>query len=192
MTAWIEEWKRMTHRRLMCLGSLVVVLAWFGVMAVRHADAQPKRESAAVESLSSLPLTAVVDQFGRRIDVTALRGRPVVLLVADKDGSDGQRLWLTALRAGAPSNVAVVAAADLVGAPRLLRGLIKSGFPKDTSTRILMDWDGAVARRVRGERDHLVGVVFAADGAFRERVVLPLSGVSAEVRARLLNAGADR
>lgn len=169
---------------------MAVALWFYGITSTSIAGAQAARGGPTVESLSSLPLNALMDQFGRSIDMAALRGRAVILLVADKDGSDGLRSWLMALRAAAPSTVVVLAAADLEGAPRFLRGIIKSGFPKDTSAGVLLDWTGTVARRVRGERDHLVGLVFAADGGVRERLVLPMSGVSNEVRARLLGAGA--
>jgi hypothetical protein len=181
--------QRDTKNRFSGLVRPVLGLALCIADPVTSAEAQSGRVPIAGESLSSLPLGALNDQFGRSLDVAALRGRAVILLVADKDGSDGQRLWLSALRTSVPSMIAVVAAADLVGAPRLLRGVIRSGFPKDTTARILMDWDGKVARRIRGERDHLVGVVFGADGALRERVVLPVSSVTAEMRARLLSVG---
>lgn len=169
-------------------GALSIVVGASTQDGILHA--QTSQSTWVPESFALLPLGGLVDQFDRAYDLAQVRGRPVVVLVADREGSDGQRLWLASLRASLPASAVVVAAADLVGAPRLLRGVIRKGFPKDTTVRILMDWDGRVARRVRGERDHLVALVFGPDGGIRERFVLPASAVDAGVRGRVVAAAA--
>lgn len=174
-------------RRVLVSGAIRMATALSVILAALRVEAQ-ERGAMTMESLTTVPLGTLSDQFERGFDIAQLRGRSVVVLVADKEGADGQRLWLSSLRASLPTSATVIATADLVGAPRLLRGVIRKGFPKDTSARILMDWDGRVARRLRGERDHLVAVVFGPDGAPRDRVVLPTTSVTAEVRNRLASA----
>jgi hypothetical protein len=72
--------------------------------------------------------------------------------------------------------VRTVDVADLKGAPRLLRGVIRGGFPKDTARAILLDFEGRLGRALRGDRAALVAVVYGADGRLRRAVELPIDG----------------
>jgi hypothetical protein len=97
--------------------------------------------------------------------------------------------WTEALRRPARTRgVRVVSVADLKGAPRLLRGVIRGGFPKDTVRSILMDFSGQLGRALRGKRSSLVAVVYGADGRLRRAVELPTGGTDATLAELLLTS----
>jgi hypothetical protein len=130
----------------------------------------------------------VRDQFDQPLTREAIAGRPVLFLVAGRAGADAARRWSATLREPARARgVRLVSVADLKGAPRLLRGIIRRDFPTDTAEAILMDFDGALGRPLRGERAALVAVSYGADGRLTRAVALPTQGApDAALAERLL------
>lgn len=114
-----------------------------------------------------LPPVVLQDQFDVSTTVNALRA-PVIVLVAGRAGSEAMKRWMLVLRNSAPAaGVRVLPIADLKGAPFFIKGRIKASMPKDTSARILLDWDGKLARPVRANRGDLVVVVYSSDGKLK-------------------------
>ncbi|MBX9929664.1 MAG: hypothetical protein K2X99_12235 [Gemmatimonadaceae bacterium] len=129
---------------------------------------------------ATLPTFAIADQFGARVSRSDVRG-PVIILVADRAGFDGMLAWAPRLRSALPAGTRVIAVADMKGAPRLIRGMIRSRMPKDSTNRFLLDWDGALGRPIRGENRSLVAAIYAADGSRRAVRALPLNATAALV-----------
>ncbi|MGZ8413901.1 MAG: hypothetical protein ACXW05_14320 [Gemmatirosa sp.] len=111
--------------------------------------ASPALAAVAGDSIVAFRLS---DQFGRVHDAAEYRGRTLLLVGAGRGGRETGTAWVEHLRAlqdtvgGAPV-LPVVAVADLRGVPRLLRRLVRSRFPDDPGRAVLLDWDGALARR---------------------------------------------
>lgn len=172
------------RRRLTRSPFRMMVLLFLGLGAPALATAGAIKEPPATLS----PVT-LKDQFDVQTRVEAQPGRPVIVLVADRQGKDAAARWEKRLREVALAvNVRVVSVADLKGAPRILRGVIRRAMPSDTATRVLLDWDGAIAPAVRGAESHLVAAAYGDDGRLQRWESLPLDRESAAVTQRLVSA----
>jgi hypothetical protein len=128
-----------------------------------------------------LPTAALVDQFGSRIDWSTFAGRSAVLLCVDRQGLEFVPEWTTRLRAEVGATATVVVLADVRGVPRLVRGVVRGAMPKDTALRVFLDWDGSVARLIRGERAPLAVAVYDAQGQLRLSTPLSASAPQSDV-----------
>lgn len=128
---------------------------WLGA-ALPEAGAEPpvappmRAAAAAVDSVLAFRLS---DQFGRVHEAAGYRGRPFIVVGAGRGGRADGTAWVQALRGlqgegEALAAVPIVAVADLRGVPRLLRRVVRSQFPDDRRQPVLLDWDGALARRL--------------------------------------------
>jgi hypothetical protein len=144
---------------------------------------------ALAQPPAQLPAATLRDQFGAAAAITSPPGTPVVVLASNREGGEAAGRWERQVRAAsAGSAVRVLSVADLRGAPRLLRGVIRGQMPKDTATRILLDWDGAVGRPVRGADRPLVAAAYGRDGQLRRWEALPLAAPPAGESAALARA----
>jgi hypothetical protein len=81
-----------------------------------------------------------------------LAGRAVLLVGGDRDARPGLEPWIDAVagpRRAADDSAAylVVRVADLRKLPRLMRGMTTSRAPRDTTRRLLLDFEGVLATR---------------------------------------------
>jgi hypothetical protein len=130
------------------------------------AHAQDRRAPGVPERLPSYQL---LDQFNRLVADSSLARRASIIIVAGRSGAEAAERWTTRLRELlAPSGPTVVPVADLAGAPRMLRGFIRSMFPRDSSAGVALDWEGVIGRPIRGDRAPLIAAVYGADGRLRE------------------------
>jgi hypothetical protein len=95
---------------------------------------------------------AIKDQFGREHSADVLAGRAVLLVGGDRDARPGLEPWIDAVagpRRATDDSAAylVVRVADLRKLPRLMRGMITSRAPRDTTRRLLLDFQGVLAAR---------------------------------------------
>jgi hypothetical protein len=145
---------------------------------------------------AQLPAATLRDQFGGTTTLASPPGAPVVVLASNREGSDAAARWERQFRAATAGSMAgvvrVLSVADLRGAPRLVRGLIRGQMPKDTARRVLLDWDGALGRPVRGADRPLVAAAYGRDGRLRRWEALPLTvppaGESAALAQGLVRA----
>jgi hypothetical protein len=170
-------------------GALGGALAAVGVGAVMLGAPA----GALAQPPAQLPAATLRDQFGGATAITSPPGTPVVVLASNRDGGEAAGRWERQVRAAsAGSAVRVLSVADLRGAPRVLRGVIRGQMPKDTATRILLDWDGALGRPVRGAERPLVAAAYGRDGRLRRWEALPLAvppdGESAALARALVQA----
>mgnify|MGYP006281184163 CR=1 FL=1 len=87
------------------------------------------------------------DQFGRDYDETSFENKIIILLGADRKGSQYTDLWGPTLadslrQRGIIDSVEFVALADLRAVPGLMRGIVKGYFPDAKDKWVLMDWRG--------------------------------------------------
>jgi len=132
----------------------------------------------------AMPRVVLEDQFGRSHEL-GVSPHAIVVLIADRAGADGIARWLPALVAAAGNRLPVVAVANLKGAPRLLHGLIRGKMPRDTTLRILLDWNGDVGARLQSLGDHLTLARFGDDGIARESLAVPIDHIDSTLIARV-------
>ena len=136
----------------------------------------------------SLPAVVLQDQFDVHTNVNVPHS-PAILLVAGRAGSAAMKRWMFVMREAAPTHdVRVLPIADLKGAPFFIKGRIKGSMPKDTTFRILLDWDGKLARIVRADRGDLVAAVYGSDGKLRKWEALSTQGEDASVAQALVRS----
>lgn len=129
-------------------------------------SAQDRRGTSVPDRL---PAYRLLDQFNRLVTDSAFTRRASVIIVAGRSGAEAAERWTQRIRAAlTPSGPSVIPVADLAGAPRLLRGLIRGMFPRDSSAAVALDWEGVIGRPIRGDRAPLIAAVYGADGRLRE------------------------
>lgn len=151
---------------------------------------------AAAPVADSLVAFRLNDQFGQAHDAAAYRGRALLVVGAGRGGRAAGTAWVETLRAlqdsaAGPSALPVVAVADLRGVPRLLRRLVRGRFPDDRRQAVLLDWDGALARRHGfdterctillvgpGGRPHAQTTTAAVDTALARELLRTAAGLS--------------
>jgi len=85
------------------------------------------------------------DQFGKSWPWDQhWKGKPTVLILADRTGSEYTKNWTDQLTMPYRDKVQFVACADVSLAPGFIRSYIKDRFREAFAYSILMDWDGDV------------------------------------------------
>lgn len=140
------------------------------ILALLLASALP----LAAQAPATLPRFAIKDQFNRQLTHDSLAGTPVLILVANRQGTDAMFRWFQALSAAAvaaatPGGLRILMTADTKGAPFFVKGAIKGRMPKDSLQPVLLDYSGALARAIRGSRDTLVAALYGPDGTLHRR-----------------------
>lgn len=169
----------MTSRLLRLIGAVVL-------FAPSILSAQVGRSTTVPDQLPSYRL---LDQFNRLVTNEAITRRAAIIIVAGRNGAAAAEQWTQRIRAAVSSAEAdVLPVADLSGAPRMLRGMIRKMFSKDTTAAVALDWDGVIARPMRGTRAPLVAVVYGTDGRLKEWISLSTTQVDVATVQRLLAA----
>lgn len=168
---------QMTGMRAIVLAVVLLIMPWHGRLF-----AQPVAPAI-------MPAFSAKDQFERLLTREGLAGLRVIFIVAAREGAGAAQRWAEPLRDPASARgVRVVNVADLVGAPRLLRGLIRRGFPKDSSQSVLLDFDGTLGRALPGPRPPIVAVAYGADGRLRSAEELPIASADQATADRRIAA----
>lgn len=100
--------------------------------------------SDTVKSVGKRAQTFVLeDQFEKRWSwQTHWKGKPVVLVMSDWQGSDYLTKWTEPLSAHFADRVQFVACADVSLAPAFLRSFLRNKFRDAYRHSVLLDWDG--------------------------------------------------
>ena len=108
--------------------------------------------AAAAPVGSIAPDFTIKDQYDHDVELSSLRGKPVLLIYGDRLGSDYMSAWAAAVRksALAPS-VNVIRIANLRAVPSLMRSFVKRQFSKSDAqgkpnSPVLLDWDAGLAK----------------------------------------------
>ncbi len=92
---------------------------------------------------------SIEDQFGRRYTEKTWSTKILLVFASDRDGSQYNNLWAGAisdsLEQDQRTSVAFAGVSNLGSVPFFLKGYVRGKFPKDTSERVLMDWEGVFA-----------------------------------------------
>ena len=117
------------------------------------------------------------DQFDRPHFDHELRGQNVLILCGDRKGSRYQGTWANALRDSLRSrnhldSIEVVEVADVRGVPFFVKESVKSKFPKERDSWVLMDWKGLFAKAYDFQGDKCNIVLFDRSGARRYQVAV--------------------
>lgn len=156
------------------MGTCALLLAIDGPPSADAAPTRPVATAAATVVADSLLEFRLHDQFGRLHDAAAYRGRTLIVVGAGRGGRDAGTAWVEHLRAlqdsgGGTNALPVVAVADLRGVPRLLRRLVRGRFPDDRRRAVLLDWDGALARRFGFDTERCTLLVVGPSGRAHAR-----------------------
>lgn len=125
--------------------------------------------AAAVASGAAFEFT-LEDQNGVRWSSQQLRGKPYVLIVADRDGAEESNVWGEYLGKHVGTKLPILGCANLDGVPFLLRWLARiKARERVTAAPVLLDWDGAIFRAYQCPPGVPTVLVFDASGlvAFR-------------------------
>lgn len=115
------------------------------------------------------------DQRDQPFSLSQLRGHVVVITSGDRTGNRYIRAWSDAVRARFDSDSAtgvwVQGHAHLAGIPFFLKGYVRGRFDRGPSAgRVLLDWNGTLARRFGYQPDVANVYVFDRRGALRHHL----------------------
>ena len=147
---------------------------------------------AATAPPERLPAFQLHDQFGKAIESAAFDGCALVVVAGSRQGAAGVALWTAALRTelGTGSPPAVLPVADLVGVPRMIRGLVLRLFPRDPAHWCAIDWNGRLGARIRGDHGPLVAAAYDAAGILTTWAVLPPDTIDRALLLTLVHSAA--
>ena len=107
---------------------------------------------AAAPVGSMAPDFTIKDQYDHDVQLSSLRGKPVLLIYGDRLGSDYMGVWASAVRKSAVSDsVNVVRVANLRAVPSLMHSYVRRQFAKadpqgKPNSPVLLDWDADLAK----------------------------------------------
>jgi hypothetical protein len=131
---------------------ILLALACFGWFSSVSAQADSTPVELAATNLVC-PGFELPDQFQTNHTVTFPHPDPMILIVADKQGSEQIDGWVTALKASYTGRLDVVGVADAGGAPGWVHGMIRKSFRKKYSYPILIDWSGRLPALLHCQKD---------------------------------------
>jgi hypothetical protein len=144
--------------------SLAISLLGLAMVALRG-DNAPKPVVAATPCAP----VKLADQFEKDHELTFPRAKPVVLLLADKEGSEQIDAWVTALKARLGADAELFGIADVGSVPRLLRGRVRSSFKKTFPYPVMLDWSGEISARFQPVPKQTTVLAVATDGSILRR-----------------------
>lgn len=92
-----------------------------------------------------------------------------VLTLADRKGSEQIAGWVEPVAQRFGTRVAVRGIADVSAVPRLLRGMVRSGFRKEQSYPVMMDWSGGVVKQFSPKADVATVLLIDSQGRILRR-----------------------
>jgi len=84
------------------------------------------------------------DQFSKEHTWSKFNGKPVILLLSDREGSKYSDNWSKPLFEKFGKNVEFIAIADVSSVPFFLKGFIRGKFREAYKNPVLLDWDGDI------------------------------------------------
>jgi len=82
------------------------------------------------------------DQFDKTHYWTSFKGKPTVIILSDRAGSDFVDNWVKPLQKNLGTKVKFVPIAEVSIAPGFVHGLIRSGIRDKYTYPLYLDWDG--------------------------------------------------
>lgn len=153
------------HRRSTVLASLLAVLI-VGMMCdnARSADSSTNTISFSFN-----------DQYTEPMVLKPEFPKPMIVTVADKDGSDQLIEWIEPLTKEFGKTVSFFPIADLRAVPGLLKGMVRRSFKKRFEYDIAMDWDGVAVKQLSTKAGHANLILLNRQGKIVTSVHGPVS-----------------
>ena len=146
--------------------SIGLVMFGLGLSAgIVRAEFKEPAEAAPL----SCPGFELTDQFGTNHAVNFPRTRPLLLIVADRKGSEQIAGWVTALQAHYAGRLEMIGVADTGGAPGWVHGLIREKFRRQYPYPILLDWAGRLAASLHCQQNAANLFLLQTNGVIRAR-----------------------
>lgn len=89
------------------------------------------------------PEFSLLDQYDQPFDLRQAKGKTIILLASDGEGSKQNRQWIDAIKGRYGDRIAIVGIADLRSAPFFMKAMVINKF-KERPAHILLDWKGVV------------------------------------------------
>ncbi|MGH2349772.1 MAG: peroxiredoxin family protein [bacterium] len=113
------------------------------------------------------PAFDLKDQFDRAWRLADLKGKIVVLMVADQNSGQALRPWGDNLSPAYGSKIQLLGLLDLHTYARFLRGIVASRIRNETDKPMLLDFDGTVGGAYEASSRSPVIVVIDRQGTVR-------------------------
>jgi hypothetical protein len=129
-------------------------LAIAGAMLLSVISAQADATPASVTTTNLVCAGFTLpDQFGTNHVVNFPQPKPMLLIVADRKGSEQIDAWLAALKPRYHGRVEMIGVADVSGVPGFLQNMIRKKIVKKYPYAILLDWSGKFPAAMRCESE---------------------------------------
>lgn len=106
----------------------------------------------AQEKQEKLITFKMEDQFENMYSSDDYKGKMVIVITSDREGSDYNKVWGKTLNDSLTANkkklgtIPILAVANLEAVPYLMRSIVQSFFPDNPKNKIIMDWEGKFAQ----------------------------------------------
>lgn len=151
----------------------------------------PARAEPTVPVIVATNLTCsgfvLPDQFGTNHSVDFPQLQPMILIIADRKGSEQIDAWVTAMKARYGGRLKIIGVADVGGAPGWVQGLIRKKFRKQYTYPILLDGLGKLPASLHCQKDVANVYLLDADG----RVLATERGECGEASLQRLSQSAN-
>lgn len=104
------------------------------------------------------------DQFNKTWKHTDLKGKVVVLIVADKHSGRAMGPWVEKLKAQYPNKIQILGMLDLHSVPGIGRGIAKKRIRNETKEPMMLDFQGKTAKAHEVTSTCPVVIVMDKDG----------------------------
>ncbi len=129
----------------------------------------------ALSTLADVRSFTLPDQFGTDHSITFPLDRPLVLLIADRAGSEQLDDWLSPLAENYADALHIQGIAELSAVPRLFRPMVRALFRQDDAAPVLLDWTGEIVGRFRAQPDVANVYLLAPNGELLHQVSGPFT-----------------
>ncbi len=86
------------------------------------------------------------DQFGKTWELSALSGKVIVVVAANRDSGRAMGPWVDNLKSKYGDKIQLLGLMDLHTIPGIGRGIAKSRIRKETKDPLMLDFNGATAK----------------------------------------------
>lgn len=100
----------------------------------------------AMQTGQRAPGFELSDQFNKKWKLNDLKGKVVVLIVANRNSGKAMGPWVDKLKAGYADKIQLLGLLDLHDIPGIGRGMAKSRIRKETQEPMMLDFKGNTAK----------------------------------------------
>lgn len=114
--------------------SIIVIISSIGLLSAYATDVLGKKAKEF----------ELEDQFSKEHDWSRYEGKPVIMLLTDREGSKYSDNWSKPLFEKFGKTAEFIAIADVSAVPFFLKGFIRGKFRDVYKNPVLLDWDGDI------------------------------------------------